>query len=61
MKQKQKVVKPRRKNRSAELDTIGWKGKSLSNTVDGQFVKSLRMRMGEGKEHKLLVEHGVCH
>lgn len=34
-----------------------WKGKSLSNTVDGPFIK--RMRMGEGKEHELLVEHGV--
>ena len=37
------------------------KGKSLSNTVDGPFVKSLRKRMGEGKEHELLVQHGVCH
>lgn len=27
---------------------------------DGQF-KSLKMRMGEGKEHELIVQHGVGH
>lgn len=36
-------------------------GGPFSNRVDGPFVKSLRMRMGDGKERELLAQLMLCH
>lgn len=47
-----------RENGSAELVTGG---NPFSNTVDGLFVKSLRMSMGDGKECELLAQLMLGH
>lgn len=47
-----------RENGFAELVTGG---NPFSNTVDGPFVKSLRMSAGDGKERELLAQLLLCH
>lgn len=42
-----------RENGSAALVTGGY---PFSNRVDGLFIKSLRMSMGDGKERELLAQ-----